>query len=423
VSQPPGWMQAGLEHIWLPYTQMGAEPPPVAVVATEGVHLELADGTRLIDGMASWWTAAHGYNHPHIVAALKAQAERMPHVMFGGLVHEGALTLASRLAALAPGDLSRVFFSDSGSTAVEVALKMALQYAINRGETGRTKFVCFRGGYHGDTIAAMSVSDGDDGFARTFVGALPAQILADLPRGQAGRESFATLLDARRAEIAGVIFEPSVQGAGGMIFHDDETIRAVVAETQARDIPVIADEIFTGFHRTGPLFATGGAGVVPDILCLGKALTGGALGLGATLARDHIFNAFLGDDLDRAFMHGPTFMANPLACAAANASLDLFEREPRAEQVAAISDGLAAGLAPAKGLAGVGDVRVRGAIGVVELEDLPLDRLYALRAGFVASGLWVRPFGRIVYLTPALTMGADDLAALSGGICRVLGEN
>ena len=423
MSQPPGWMQTGFEHIWLPYTQMGAEPPPAPVVATDGVHLTLADGTRLLDGMASWWTAAHGYNHSHITDALKAQAERMPHVMFGGLVHEGAMTLAARLAKLAPGDLSRVFFSDSGSTAVEVALKMALQYAINRNEAGRTKFVCFRGGYHGDTIAAMSVSDGDDGFARTFAGALPVQILADLPRDAQGRKSFAALLDAHRDEIAGVIFEPSVQGAGGMIFHDDDTIRAVVAESRARAIPVIADEIFTGFHSTGPLFATAGAGVVPDILCLGKALTGGALGLGATLARTHIFDAFLGDDLDRAFMHGPTFMANPLACAAANASLDLFENEPRARQVVALAEGLEAGLAPARALPGVADVRVRGAIGVVELEDLPLARLYALRAAFVANGLWVRPFGRIVYLTPALVMGAGELSALTAGICRILGEN
>lgn len=423
MNQPPGWMQAGLEHIWLPYTQMGAEPAPVPVTGTDGVHLTLADGTRLIDGMASWWTAAHGYNHPHIVAALKGQAERMPHVMFGGLVHESALTLAARLAALAPGDLSRVFFSDSGSTAVEVALKMALQYAINRGEGTRKRFVCFRGGYHGDTIAAMSVSDGDDGFARTFAGVLPAQIVADLPRGPDGREKFAALLDAHIDEIAAVIFEPSVQGAGGMLFHDDDTIRAVVAESRVRAIPVIADEIFTGFHRTGPLFATAGADVVPDILCLGKALTGGVIGLGATLARKHIFDGFLGDDLDRAFMHGPTFMANPLACAAANASLDLFENEPRARQAADIAEGLEAGLAPARSLPGVADVRVRGAVGVVELEDLPLDRLYALRAAFIAAGLWVRPFGRIVYLTPALTIGADDLSALTAAICRVLGKN
>jgi adenosylmethionine-8-amino-7-oxononanoate aminotransferase len=410
-----------LSHIWLPYTQMGAEPPPMTVAATSGVRLRLADGRELIDGIASWWTACHGYNHPHIVTAITEQARTMPHVMFGGLVHEGALRLADRLAALAPGDLGRVFLSDSGSTAVEVALKMALQTWVNRGVAGRTKFVCFHGGYHGDTVAAMSVSD-DSGFAAAFKGALPEQLRLDLPRGRKGRAEYAKALDAHRDTLAGVIFEPSVQGAGGMLFHDAETIRAVVEEAQARGLPVIADEVFTGFHRTGPLFACTEAGVVPDILCLGKGLTGGALGMGATLARPHIFDAFLGDDLATAFMHGPTFMANPLACAAANASLDLFAREPRAAQVRAIAVALHDGLAPARRLPGVVDVRVRGAIGVVELDDLPLERLYKLRAALVERGLWVRPFGRVVYLTPAFVIARDDLAALTEGICRVLTE-
>jgi adenosylmethionine-8-amino-7-oxononanoate aminotransferase len=421
MSKPPGWYRAGLPHIWLPYTQMAAEPPPAAVAATEGTRIRLDDGRALIDGIASWWTACHGYNHPHIVAAIRDQAEKMPHVMFGGLVHEGAMRLAARLAALAPGDLGRVFFSDSGSTAVEVALKMALQYHVNRGETGRERFVCFDGGYHGDTVAAMSVSD-DAGFARAFRAMLPGQLRLPLPRGDAGRAAYARALDEHGRSIAGVIFEPSVQGAGGMIFHDDATIRAVVEEAQARGIPVIADEIFTGFHRTGPLFACTGAGVVPDILCLGKALTGGAVGMGATLARPHIFDVFSGNDLDAAFMHGPTFMANPIACAAANASLDLFETEPRAKQVAAINDALIEGLAPAARIAGTADVRVKGAIGVVELRALSLERLYALRAAFMEAGLWVRPFGRIVYLTPAFTINRADLDRLTSGICRVLAE-
>ncbi len=422
AGEPPGWYRDGIGHVWLPYTQMAVEAPPVPVTGTKDVHLFLADGRVLIDGTASWWTACHGYNHPRIVAALRAQAEAMPHVMFGGLVHAGALGLARRLAALTPGDLGRAFFSDSGSVAVEVALKMALQYRINRGEAGRTRFVCFRGGYHGDTVAAMSVSDAEAGFHATFRGAMPAQILADLPRDAAGRDAYAALLDARGAEIAGVIFEPAVQGAGGMLFHDDATVRAVTEEAQARGHLVIADEVFTGFGRTGPMFACAGAGVVPDILCLSKALTGGAVGLGATLARPHVFEAFLGDDLARAFMHGPTYMANPLACAAAGASLDLFASEPRLDQVAALAERLAAGLAPARALPGVRDVRVRGAIGVVELESLPPARLYALRAAFVARGLWVRPFGRIVYLTPAFTIGARELDALTAGIRAVLAE-
>jgi adenosylmethionine-8-amino-7-oxononanoate aminotransferase len=419
VNKPPGWLQAGLPHIWLPYTQMGIEAPPIAVAATAGTRIILEDGRALIDGMASWWTACHGYNHPHITAALKAQAEKMPHVMLGGLAHQGALDLARRLAALAPGDLSRAFFSDSGSTAVEVALKLALQSWINRGEVGRTKFLCFKGGYHGDTFAAMSVSD-DAGFARAFAPMLSEQIMAELPSGPAGIEAYVQLLDAHKDTLAGVIFEPSVQGAGGMIFHDQETIRAVVGEAQARGLLVIADEIFTGFHRTGPLFACEGAGVQPDILCLGKALTGGALGMGATLATEHIFESFLGDDLDKAFMHGPTFMANPLACAAANASLDLFEREPRAGQARALEAALLEGLTSARALAGVRDVRARGAIGVVELDTLPFDRLTRLRAAFIEAGLWVRPFGRIIYLTPALTMARADLDRLTAGICKVL---
>jgi adenosylmethionine-8-amino-7-oxononanoate aminotransferase len=421
VTPPPGWLQAGLPHIWLPYTQMGIEAPPIAVAATDGTRIILEDGRELIDGIASWWTACHGYNHPHIVAALQAQAEKMPHVMLGGLAHQGAMDLARRLAALAPGDLSRVFFSDSGSTAVEVALKLALQSWLNRGEGGRTKFLCFKGGYHGDTFAAMSVSD-DAGFARTFAAMLPDQIMAELPSGPAAREAYAQVLDAHAGELAGVIFEPSVQGAGGMIFHDQETTRAVVDEAQARGLLVIADEIFTGFHRTGPLFVCEEAGIVPDILCLGKALTGGALGMGATLARAHLFESFLGDDLEKAFMHGPTFMANPLACAAANASLDLFEQEPRAGQARALEAGLLEGLTPARALAGVCDVRARGAIGVVELDDLPFERLTRLRAAFIEAGLWVRPFGRIVYLTPALSMAREELDRLTVGLCQVLAD-
>ncbi|MFB3055100.1 MAG: aminotransferase class III-fold pyridoxal phosphate-dependent enzyme [Alphaproteobacteria bacterium] len=304
AADAPGWFEAGLAHIWLPYTQMGVEQPPLAVTRTDGVHIHLADGRELIDGMASWWTACHGYNHPHMVAAMTDQARVMPHVMFGGLVHEGALRLARRLAAITPGDLDRVFFSDSGSVAVEVALKMALQYWVNAGEAGRTRFVCFQGGYHGDTFGAMGVSDSEQGFGSTFRGALATQITTALPRDRAAGAEFETLLEARRGEIAAVIVEPLVQGAGGMVFHDADTLARVAAAARSRGIPVIADEIFTGFGRTGRMFACQAAELVPDIMCLSKALTGGAVGLGATIARPHIFDAFLGDDLARAFMHG-----------------------------------------------------------------------------------------------------------------------
>lgn len=419
-ADAPGWFEAGLAHIWLPYTQMGVEEPPLAVRRTDGVHIHLADGRELIDGMASWWTACHGYNHPHIVAAMTDQARVMPHVMFGGLVHEGALRLARRLAAITPGDLDRVFFSDSGSVAVEVALKMALQYWVNAGEAGRTRFVCFQGGYHGDTMGAMGVSDSEQGFGSTFRGALAAQITTALPRDRAAGAEFETLLEARRGEIAAVIIEPLVQGAGGMVFHDADTLARVAAAARSRGIPVIADEIFTGFGRTGRMFACQAAELVPDIMCLSKALTGGAVGLGATIVRPHIFDAFLGDDLARAFMHGPTYMANPVACAAANASLDLFDTEPRLDQAARMEARLEAGLAPLRTIDGVVGVRAMGAIGVVELDQLPLPLLTRLRRGFIDRGLWVRPFGRVVYLTPALVMEEGDIDRLCAGIGEVL---
>lgn len=420
AADAPGWFEAGLPHIWLPYTQMAVEPPPLAVSSTDGVHIHLADGRQLLDGTASWWTACHGYNHPHMVAAMTEQARLMPHVMFGGLVHEGALRLARRLASVTPGDLERVFFSDSGSVAVEVALKMALQYWVNAGETGRTRFVCFEGGYHGDTLGAMAVSDSEQGFAATFRGALAAQITTALPRTRAAGAEFESLLDSRRGEIAAIIVEPLVQGAGGMLFHDADTVARVAAAARSRGIPLIADEIFTGFGRTGRMFACQAAELVPDIMCLSKALTGGAVGLGATIARPHIFDAFLGDDLACAFMHGPTYMANPVACAAANASLDLFESEPRLDQAARMEALLHQGLEPLRALDGVADVRVLGAIGVVELDDLPLPLLYGLRRGFIERGLWVRPFGRIVYLTPALVMEDAEIGRLCAGIGEVL---
>jgi adenosylmethionine-8-amino-7-oxononanoate aminotransferase len=424
MSDPsvPGWFDAGMGHTWLPYTQMATEPPPVAVAGTDGLRIRLADGRELIDGMASWWTACHGYNHPRIVAAIKAQVDTMPHVMFGGLVHEAALTLARRLVALLPGDLNHVFFSDSGSVSVEVAMKMALQYWINRGQGDRRRFVSFQGAYHGDTFGAMSIADRAEGFHATFQSALTEQIQCALPRDEAAREAYIHILDENGAGIAAVVIEPLVQGGGGMLFHDAETLAFAVAEAQARSIPVIADEVFTGFGRTGSMFALEAAAVVPDIVCLSKALTGGAIGLGATVARAHIFDAFLGNDLASAFMHGPTYMANALACAAANASLDLFETEPRLDQVAGIEARLEDGLGPCRGLEGVADVRVKGAIGVVELNELPLRRLYALRRAFIDRGLWIRPFGRIVYLTPAFVIDADDLAALTAGIREALAE-
>jgi adenosylmethionine-8-amino-7-oxononanoate aminotransferase len=397
---------------------MKTAPPPLPVVRTRGSRITLADGRELVDGVASWWTACHGYNHPHIGAAVARQLAAIPHVMLGGLVHEQALTLARRLAGELPEGLSRVFFSDSGSVAVEVAMKMAVQYWLNKGMRGRSRFVAFRGGYHGDTTGAMAVCDPDEGMHRLFHGLLPEHVILDLPRDEESAAALDRVLAERADEVAGVIIEPLVQGAGGMLFHDAEVLARLRAAADRYQLLLIFDEIFTGFGRTGAMFACKAAGVTPNIITLSKALTGGTLPLAATVATDAVFNAFWSDDPMHALMHGPTYMGNALACAAANASLDLFEREPRLDQVRAIEGGLRSGLAPCRGLPRVRDVRVRGAIGVVELDRI--DDLAALRSRFIAEGVFIRPFGNIVYLTPAFTINADELTALTGAIVEVV---
>jgi adenosylmethionine-8-amino-7-oxononanoate aminotransferase len=423
VGTAPGWYGPGFDHIWLPYAQMKTTPPPLAVTATQGSRITLADGRELIDGIASWWTACHGYSHPHIRAAVERQLAHMPHVMFGGLVHEQALTLARRLIAMLAqnnqaADLDRVFFSDSGSVAVEVALKMAVQYWRNRGIRGRDRIVAFNGGYHGDTTGAMAVSDPEANFHAAFRGLLPEQIFADLPTDDASTATLETMLAGRADEIAAIIVEPLVQGAGGMRFHDADVLKTLRTIADRYGILLIFDEIFTGFGRTGAMFAF--EEVVPDILTLSKALTGGTLPLAATVARRKVFDAFWSDDPTQALMHGPTFMANPLACAAANASLDLFEREPRLDQVAKISRALRLGLEPCRDLPGVKDVRVKGAIGVVELDRI--EDLNALRQCFIAQGVFIRPFGSIVYLTPAFTIAEHELARLMEAVRAALAE-
>ena len=412
------WYAAGLGHVWLPYSQMKTARPPLAVARTEGCRIVLADGRELIDGIASWWTACHGYNHPHVRQAVERQLAAMPHVMFGGLVHEPALTLARRLAGLLPGDLDRVFFSESGSVAVEIAMKMALQYWINRGERWRTKFVAFKGGYHGDTTGAMAVTDPDSGMHDIFQGLLPEHVIAGLPTDAASADALELVLARHAENIAGLIVEPLVQGAGGMRFHDAATLNRLREIADRCGALLIFDEIFTGFGRTGTMFACEQAGVVPDIVTLSKALTGGTLPLAATVARKHVFDAFWSDDPAKALMHGPTYMGNALACAAANASLDLFEREPRMRQVAAIGDQMSRELAPCGNLPGVRDVRVLGAIGVVEMERI--GDLAALRARFVEEGVFIRPFGRIIYLTPSFTIETQELSQLTAAIVKVV---
>lgn len=414
------WLEAGARHVWRPYTQMKTAGRPLPVVSASGARLSLADGRELVDGIASWWTVAHGYAHPHIVEAIARQAAVLPHVMLGGLAHEQAYTLATRLAARLPGDLSHVFFSESGSVAVEIAMKMAVQYNLNAGKR-RTRFVSFAGGYHGDTFATMSVCDPEEGMHAMFSGVVPEQIVLPLPVDDETRARFVEALDRRAADVAAVIVEPYVQGAGGMLFHDGDVLRFIRRETEARGILLIFDEIFVGFGRLGhALFACEAAGVVPDIVTLSKALTGGTLPLAATVARDSVFEAFLDNDPRKALMHGPTYMGNAIACAAANASLDLFESEPRLSQALGIETMMSERLVELRDEPGVVDVRCRGGIAVVQTDKSV--SLAGLGDRFADAGVFIRPLRDIVYVTPPLNIPHDDLDRLADAMCSVLPE-
>ncbi|MBU6448372.1 MAG: adenosylmethionine--8-amino-7-oxononanoate transaminase [Rhodospirillales bacterium] len=412
------WLETGWRHVWLPYAQMATVPLPAPVVRTEGCRIVLEDGRELIDGIASWWTACHGYNHPHIQQAVAQQLEAMPHVMFGGLAHEPAYRLATRLAALMPGDLNRVFFTDSGSVAVEVAIKIAVQSRLNKGERGRTKILAFSGGYHGDTLGTMAICDPEEGMHSLFTGLLPEHPVVPLPKDAPSIAAFESFLEREHKSLAAIIVEPLVQGAGGMVFHGIEVLQRLRAAADAYGLTLIFDEIFTGFGRTGSMFAFQQAGVVPDIVTLSKALTGGTSPLAATIATDRLFEAFLSDSPMTALMHGPTYMAHALGCAAANASLDLFEAEPRLAQAADISAQLARELEPCRSLPGVKDVRVLGAIGVVQMHEIKDPA--TLRQRLLKEGVWIRPFRDIVYLTPALTISPEELSRLTDAIRRVL---
>ena len=393
-------------------------PAPLKAASTQGFTITLADGRTLVDGIASWWTACHGYNHPHIAQSVQAQLARMPHVMFGGLTHDPAEQLAARLAAMLPGDLDHVFFADSGSVAVEVAMKMAAQYWLNQGVRTRRRFLAFAGGYHGDTFATMAVCDPEEGMHALYRGLLADHAILDLPRDAESAGRLESFLDAHAHTLAGILVEPLVQGAGGMIFHGAGVLQHLRRAADAHGLPLIFDEIFTGFGRTGTMFACEAAGVVPDIITLSKALTGGTMALSATVARRHVFEAFLSPDPAHALMHGPTYMANPLACAAALASLDLFASKPRLQQVARISEQLRLELASCAEAPGVHNVRVLGAIGVVELRRAP--DLGALKAALVAQGVWVRPFGRTLYLTPSFTITPAELSCLTGAVTHAV---
>jgi adenosylmethionine-8-amino-7-oxononanoate aminotransferase len=408
------------EHVWHPYAPLPPALAPLPASATQGTRITLADGRELIDAMASWWSAIHGHGHPAIRAALHEQVDRMPHVMFGGLTHEPAVRLAERLVALAPDGLDRVFFADSGSVSVEVALKLCIQTWAGRGRPSRHRMLTVRGGYHGDTFGAMAVCDPENGMHRLFTGVLPRHVFADRPPDgfdagldDAWAASVTELVERHTDELAAVVLEPIVQGAGGMRFHSPAVLRFLRSLCDEHDLLLVFDEIATGFGRTGELFGAEHAGVAPDVMCVGKALTGGALTLAATLTTGAVAEAVAASE-PGALMHGPTFMANPLACSAALASIGLLEGGSWRDDVARISRGLASGLAAARSLPGVADVRVLGAIGVVELDE-PVDMRAATDAA-VAHGVWLRPFGRLVYTMPPYVCSDDEIARICGAM-------
>ena len=422
----PDWMALDRDHVWHPYSAMGTDAPLYPVVAASGVRLRLADGRELIDGMASWWCAIHGYNVPEINAALIAQLDTMAHVMFGGLTHPPAARLAARLAELTPAPLETVFFSDSGSVSVEVALKMAIQYWHARGKPRKQHFATLRNGYHGDTFGAMSVCDPVTGMHSLFNEILAKQYFTDSPSSRFGEPcstadatALETLLAEQHDHLAALILEPVVQGVGGMRFYSADYLERARTLCDEYGVLLICDEIATGFGRSGRLFACEHAGIAPDIMCLGKALTGGYLTLAATLTTADIA-ATIRKGSPGVFMHGPTFMANPLACSAALASLQLLLDSPWQQRVANIEQQLASGLAPCREFSSVAEVRTLGAIGVVELHE-PVD-MQRLPRQFVDAGVWVRPFGRLVYLMPPYIINTEDLAVLTTTVTRIISE-
>jgi adenosylmethionine-8-amino-7-oxononanoate aminotransferase len=405
------------EHVWHPYGPMPGRVDPLVVASARGVRLTLDDGRELVDAMSSWWAAVHGYRHPALDAAVRTAADEYSHVMFGGLTHDPAVRLATRLVEITPEPLRHVFLADSGSVSVEVAVKMCLQYQRARGRPGRTRMMTWRGGYHGDTFAAMSVCDPDGGMHSLWQGFLPEQVFADVPPSSYAPEydeHLAAVAAAHADELAGIIVEPVVQGAGGMRFHDPRHLVALREIADRHDLVLIFDEIATGFGRTGELFAADHAGVAPDVLCVGKALTGGYLTLAAALCTPAVAEAVSDERGGGGLMHGPTFMGNPLASRVALASVEeLLRRDWRAE-VAGIGDVLREGLEPARRVPGVRDVRVLGAIGVVQL-DHPVD-VPAAQAAAEDHGVWLRPFRDLVYTMPPYVTPADDVARIAGAV-------
>jgi adenosylmethionine-8-amino-7-oxononanoate aminotransferase len=414
-------------HVWHPYAPFPNPNPVYPVSRAEGVYLHLADGRSLIDGTASWWSVVHGYNHPRLNQAVRDQLDKMAHVMLGGLTHEPVARLAAKLAEITPEGLNKVFFSDSGSVAVEVAIKMALQYWFSQGQHQKTRFLALRSGYHGDTFGAMSVCDPVNGMHHLFTHALPHQVFAEAPACTFDEEwderhiaNFSQLIQRHRQKLAAVVLEPIAQNAGGMRFYSPQYLKRVRELCDRNDVLLIADEIATGFGRTGKLFACEHAGISPDILCLGKALTGGYITLAATLSNDRVSEGISQGEAG-AFMHGPTFMGNPLACALGLASIQLLEENHWQNRVAHIESVMKTELEPCRELPGVADVRVLGGIGVVELEQTKT--IPDIQAKFVKEGVWIRPLGKLIYLMPSYIISDTELHQLTRAIYTVLSSD
>ncbi|MFG2301989.1 adenosylmethionine--8-amino-7-oxononanoate transaminase [Actinacidiphila glaucinigra] len=408
------------EHVWHPYGPMPGRQEPLVVESAAGVRLRLAEPvegmTDLVDGMSSWWSAIHGYNHPVLNEAARGQLDRMSHVMFGGLTHEPAVRLAARLVEITPEPLRHVFLADSGSVSVEVAVKMCLQYWRSLGRPEKRRLMTWRGGYHGDTWQPMSVCDPEGGMHGLWSGVLPRQVFADAPPAayeEAYADHLRETIAAHAHELAAVVVEPVVQGAGGMAFHSPDYLRVLREACDEHDVLLVFDEIATGFGRTGTLFAAEQAGVCPDVMCLGKALTGGYLTMAATLCTPRVADGISRGEVP-VLAHGPTFMGNPLAAAVACASLDLLLGQDWAQEVKRIEAGLREGLAPAAGIPGVRDVRVLGAIGVVQL-DHQVDLATATRAA-VRRGVWLRPFRDLIYTMPPYVTGDEDIARICAAV-------